>query len=85
MQKHVFAYLCELFVCVCVYMRSHIHLCEIFMCVCVCMCVYMCQYLQDDEELIPWLSLHHDLLPVLKLHRLQGVGHCQALPFVQRL
>lgn len=42
-------------------------------------------HLQDDEKLIPRLSLHHNLLPVLKLHRLQCIGHRQALPLIQRL
>lgn len=44
-----------------------------------------CMYLQDDEELVTRLSLHHYFLAVLKLYRLQGISHCQALPLVQRL
>ena len=42
-------------------------------------------YLQDDEELVSRLPLHHDLLPVLKLHRLQRVGHGEPLPLLQGL
>lgn len=42
-------------------------------------------YLQDDEELVARLSLHHYFLAILKLHRLQGISHCQTLPLVQRL
>lgn len=42
-------------------------------------------YLQDDEELVAGLSLHYDFLAVLKLYRLQGVGHRQTLPLIQRL
>lgn len=42
-------------------------------------------YLQDDEELVSRLSLHHDLLSILKLDRFQGVGDCQTLPLVERL
>lgn len=42
-------------------------------------------YLQDDEELIPRLALHHDFLSVFKLHRLQGVSDGQTLPLLQGL
>lgn len=42
-------------------------------------------YLQDDEEFISRLSLHYNLLSVLKLDGLQGISNCQTLPFVKRL
>lgn len=40
--------------------------------------------LQNDEELVSWLSLDHNLLAVLKLNRLQGVSYCEPLPLIQR-
>lgn len=42
-------------------------------------------YLQDNEELIARLSLYNNFLAILKLHRLQGVSHCQTFPLIQRL
>lgn len=42
-------------------------------------------YLQDYEKLIARLSLHHNFLAILKLHRLQSVSHRQTLPLIQRL
>ena len=42
-------------------------------------------HLRDDEEVVPRLPLNHNLLSVLKLDRLQGVGHRQALPLLQGL
>ena len=42
-------------------------------------------HLGDDEEVVSGVSLPHDLLAVLKLHGLQGVGHGEPLPLVQVL
>lgn len=42
-------------------------------------------HLRDDVEVVPGLPLDHNLLSVFKLHRLQGVGHGQALPLLQGL
>ena len=44
---------------------------------------YVGANLQYDEELITGLSLDHNLLSVLELNRLQGVGHRQTLPLVK--
>lgn len=41
--------------------------------------------LEDNEELVARLSLHHYFLSVFKLHRLQGICDGQTLPFLQGL
>lgn len=42
-------------------------------------------YLCNDEEVIAGFSLNHYLLAILKLNRLQSIGHRQTFPFIQRL
>lgn len=42
-------------------------------------------HLRDDVEAVPGLPLDHDFLSIFKLHRLQGIGHSQALPLFQGL
>lgn len=37
----------------------------------------------NDEEVIAWFTLSHNLLTILKLDRLQGISYRQPLPLVQ--
>ena len=40
-------------------------------------------HLRDDEDVVPGLTLDHNLLSIFKPHRLQGIGHRQTLPLLQ--